>query len=59
VFRLTPLKNGGYCLETTVLQESITDHTGTTTFLYLKPDDVERLHNEIYPELFAIDELRK
>lgn len=46
--RLKETKYGDWVLETKVPIESVTDHTGTTSFLYLTKHDLEELRNEIW-----------
>lgn len=55
MFKVTPLKNGKYCVETNQPQESISDFTGTTTFIYCDMGDLKELHGVLWPEIMEVD----
>ena len=49
MFKIRELKEGEICFETNLPIESITDHTGTTTFIYMD----ERMLDKFAFELWA------
>ena len=50
--RITQTKNGDFVLETNMPVETLTDRTGTTSFVYLNKFWLEKLQNEAWTALF-------
>ena len=48
--RLMQTKSGDYVLEIEGRNETVTDYTGTTTFVYLTEKEMEKLSFELWAE---------